>query len=176
MNPHLRSADLTLLHPLFLEAVQEVFKDLHALGIPFEPFEAVRSPERQTDLYAQGRFGQVGPVVTKAKAWESLHQYGFALDCVPRIDNVWSWDSSGDRAGWWDKLEQIAPKHGLRTLNFERPHIEWPVAWEDLKAGKYPGGGSDEWAENLAATMAAWKASGQVAIVPPPVPARPGIA
>lgn len=53
-------------------------------------FESYRSPARQDFLYAQGR-GKPGPVVTKAKAWQSWHQYGLAVDLAVRVDGQWSW-------------------------------------------------------------------------------------
>ena len=48
-------------------------------GVPFRLVEGYRSPERQTELFNQR------PKVTNAKAGESLHQYGVALDIYPTL-------------------------------------------------------------------------------------------
>ena len=54
-NPCARNNDLQLLHPRVREAVIQVQAGLNSEGIPFRAFEAFRFPERQADLYAQGR-------------------------------------------------------------------------------------------------------------------------
>ena len=41
-----------------------------------EPFEGLRSPDRQAHLLSKG--------TTKAGPWKSAHQYGLAVDFVPR--------------------------------------------------------------------------------------------
>ena len=72
-----------------------------------------RSPEEQDALYAQGRTKK-GAKVTNSKAWQSIHQYGFAIDIVIMYDNDGdgkfeevSWDTKrdGDKDGVADWLE-----------------------------------------------------------------------
>ena len=50
----------------------------------------LRSPATQERLWQQGRTPKgnvVGHTVTNARAWQSIHNYGFAVDCVLIEDN-----------------------------------------------------------------------------------------
>ncbi len=51
------------------------------LGADFRITEGYRSPERQNELYAQGRT-KPGPIVTNARGGQSKHQTGRAIDIV----------------------------------------------------------------------------------------------
>src|SRR5438093_661694 len=104
VNPHARNADLALLHPDFRNAVQLVLASLDTQKIPFALFEGYRYPERQADLYGQGRTSP-GKIVTYAPPWRSYHQYGLAVDLVLNVDGKWSWDTSGAKASWWKQMQ-----------------------------------------------------------------------
>lgn len=80
-----RQSDLGVLHPVVRDAVERVIAQLQAEQIPFQVFEAYRSPQRQRMLFAQGRTAP-GDIVTKARPWSSYHQFGLAVDFVLRID------------------------------------------------------------------------------------------
>jgi hypothetical protein len=67
-----RHNDILHLHPVVRTAVVNVFVQLQAEGVPFRIFEAFRFPERQADLYAQGRT-KPGDIVTYALPWSSYH-------------------------------------------------------------------------------------------------------
>ena len=54
-NSSKRDADISLLHPAIRTKVQLILDQLHQESIPFEVFEAFRTPERQAELFAQGR-------------------------------------------------------------------------------------------------------------------------
>lgn len=175
VNAHARSADLALLHPTFRKAVTAVIAQLNGEKIPFQVFEAFRYPERQADLFAQGRTAP-GAKVTNAQPWSSYHQYGLGADFVLFIDGKWSWDTSGPRAAWWDRLQAVGRANGLEALSFEKPHLQLAgTSTAALVAGNYPAGGDDSWAENLDAVIMAWR--GQPAAPKrPPVPQRPSMA
>lgn len=165
-NPHARSADPALLHPVFRKAVQQVLASLAQQQIPFALFEGFRYPERQADLYAQGRSAP-GRIVTYASPWRSYHQFGLGVDLVLQIDGQWSWDTSGAKAAWWQRMQATGKEFGLAPLEFELPHLQWAgTSSNALAGGVYPAGGDDAWAENLDAAILAWKGD-------PPAPPRP---
>lgn len=172
--PHARSADVALLHPVFRAAVIDVHNRLTAEGIPFKVFEAFRYPERQADLYAQGRT-KPGAIVTKARPWTSYHQYGLAVDFVLYENGKWSWETAGAKRKWWQRMQDLGREMGLEALSFELPHLQLAgLKIESLLAGEYPAGGDDSWAENVDAAIRGWRGRGNVP-PPPPVPERPAM-
>lgn len=78
-RPGLEAAnrDWSRLDPHFMAVVLKVFARLEARGYPFTLLEGYRSPERQDAL------ADAGPQVTNARAFQSKHQYGLALDAAP---------------------------------------------------------------------------------------------
>src|SRR5689334_16310672 len=116
-DPFTRNTSLDGLHPTFRAAAQIVLQRLAAENIPFRIFEAFRSPQRQAFLYAQGRT-RPGAIVTKARPWQSYHQYGLAADFVLFENNAWSWDTSTAKKQWWDRLVAIGREAGLESLSF----------------------------------------------------------
>lgn len=89
--------------------------------------EVLRSPERQTELYAQGRT-KPGKIVTNAKAWGSAHQYGLAVDMCLIIDGKEaSWDTVADhdRDGIADWMECVAV--------FDKYGWEWAGRWKSFR-------------------------------------------
>jgi peptidoglycan L-alanyl-D-glutamate endopeptidase CwlK len=81
-----------------------------------------RSPEEQDALYAIGRT-KPGRKVTNAKAGQSAHNYGLALDFVPMENGKPVWDE-GHNA--WRKAGNLAPSFGL----------EWAGTWPTFR--EYP--------------------------------------
>lgn len=172
---HSRDTNLDHLHPAVRDACSKILADLAAASLPFELFEAFRTPERQAFLYAQGRTTP-GPIVTKARPWGSYHQYGLAIDLVLKLNGQWSWSTSGAHKQSWDRMNAIGQQHGLEPLSWEKPHLQLAgLDIDDLKGGDFPTGGDATWAENLEAAIAGW--SGSPAAPPPPedAPHRPAI-
>lgn len=163
-----RDRELARLHPVVRHAIGETLTVLAKDGIPFRLFEGYRTPERQAHLYAQGRT-RPGGIVTKAEPWESYHQYGLACDLVLFENGAWSWDASGAKAKSWDRMKEVAAKHGLRTLDFERPHVEFKgPKWQDLQLGRgLPEDGDDDWYENLTASASRWRQMARKPLGPP---------
>ena len=89
----------------------------------FRPFEAYRSAEDQEAARARG--------ASKAKAWQSAHQVGLAVDFVPYSASIgWNWDENADYA----YLRAAARRFGLDVpITWDRVHVEHP-AWAELKA------------------------------------------
>jgi len=61
-------------HPDIIEFERVFIKRMSKLGVPMFAHEMVRTAERQDDLYALGN--------SRAKAGQSAHQYGCAVDIV----------------------------------------------------------------------------------------------
>lgn len=166
--------DLSHLHPLFRSRVVALQSSLAAESIPLAVFEAGRSPFRQAELYASGRAPDMpGATKTRAKAWQSFHMYGLAVDMVFRGPNGWTWTEP--KPGMWKRYRELAALRGLRSLSFEQPHVELPVSLGDLLAGRYPLGGDETWATWLAAQIRAWGFTARTVhgIEHPPAPPVP---
>lgn len=107
------------------EGLAAVLKDQFETGqikTLFLPFEGYRAPERQNYLFHVKK-------TTKARAFQSAHNYGLAVDYVPFVKGDWSWDESHD----WDALDFCARQRGLmRPIKWDRPHIEHPI-WYAVK-------------------------------------------
>lgn len=134
-----RSIDLELLHPAcrndFRELyiyLQNAFKSGECRS-DFRVFEAYRHPVRQKYL-----LGQVPPV-TKAGPFQSAHNFGMAVDFVPRIfvggNYQYSWDDEHDWA-FLSRASSILKCNceGLSTpIKWDRPHVEHSI-FKKLKA------------------------------------------
>lgn len=109
--------DVSHLYPVFADLVKKGVASANAAGYPIAVFEAYRSPGRQDWLYAQGRT-RPGNVITQAKAWESAHQAGVAVDLALYKDGKWSWDFTAKQ------LHPFFVALGLETLSFEVAHVQ----------------------------------------------------
>ena len=166
-----RDNALEKLHPDVRDRVTRTVAQLNNENIPFRVFEASRTPERQADLYAQGRT-KPGLKVTNAQPWQSYHQYGLAADLVLFESNTWSWSDAGARRAWWDRMTVVARTMGLETLNFERPHVQLAgVQLAQLRQGQYPAGGDATWFDTLSENIRRWRTSGRTPDAPPPLDA-----
>ena len=134
-----RHSDLHLLHPAFERTLAAVVEDCDAKDLQLRVFETIRSPGRQEELFRRGRdpdAADYGRTVTKARAYESAHQYGLAADLVFWVGGRWSWEPPKGKPGAWDTFQAIARDHGLVTLTFERPHVQVKAFnWRDLERG-----------------------------------------
>ena len=100
----------------------------------FEPFEGLRSPDRQNHLLAEG--------TTKARPWQSPHQFGFAVDFVPKVlkfspnredASRWQWHWPAAEHDDWKVLSELAVHHGLSTpITWDKPHVEHPH-WREMR-------------------------------------------
>ena len=93
----------------------------------FKPFEGFRSNDRQEYLFRVEK-------TTKARAWQSAHNYGLAVDFVPLRDpasaaDTWDWSNHHD----WQTLKEIATASGLLApIDWDKPHICHPI-WFAIK-------------------------------------------
>lgn len=92
--------------------------------VRFTVFETYRSPQRQNELYSKKK--------TRAKAWQSAHQFGLAMDVVPLNglgQPYWPEPSSP----MWDVLQAKAEELGLcADLPGDRCHVYHP-SWLDVR-------------------------------------------
>ena len=121
--------DTAQLYPPFLAKLRAVLEEAQATQRSYWVVEGFRSYGRSEELYAQGRTTP-GPIVTRARAGQSAHNFGIAADLVL--------DGYIDRAGLqpdyrpasYDILGHLAPKHGLvwgGSWTFkDLPHVQWP--------------------------------------------------
>ena len=107
---------LATLHPTMIEAAREALAQADAEGLRPIISETLRSPARQDQLYAQGRTAP-GSIVTKARAWESAHQYGLALD----VTTSYGYGSEQQR-----RLHSLGAAYGFLTISWDLPHWEHP--------------------------------------------------
>lgn len=98
---------------------EQLRRELALQGIGVKILEGDRSAERQAELYAQGR-SRPGAIVTRARPWESAHQWGLALDVVPVPDTAVNWKilRSTARALGFGLLGEWDPGH--------LEHPQWP--------------------------------------------------
>lgn len=105
-------------------ASQFVARVEQELGIQLRVADGYRSFAEQDALYAQGRNGNPGGVVTNARAGQSYHNYGVAFDVVElRPDGSVSWDTD------WEAIGRIGESMGLEwggrwTGLVDRPHFQ----------------------------------------------------
>ena len=114
------------LHPSLEPALGLLRAELAKRGIQLAILETVRSPERQAQLYAQGRTAG-GKIVTYAKPYESPHQWGLAVDVKPIPDTAANWREvrhQATRIGW-GLLGEWDPGH--------LQHPAWPRVLAEIR-------------------------------------------
>ncbi len=97
----------------------------HKLGIKLQVVQSLRTNDEQSALYAKGRT-EPGPIVTNAKAGQSSHNFGLAIDVFPVFDDgKVHFEPKYDNKNI-ELLKQVAPiakKHGF----------EWGGDWKSFK-------------------------------------------
>lgn len=117
------SERVNTLHPYIRESAVETLamieEDLKKRNCWYRVIvtQALRTFERQAELYARGRTA-AGPRVTNARAGDSMHNYGFALDIA---------------------LIDITKNKG--NIIWDETRIEWRVAAQIFKQEKWTWGG-----------------------------------
>ncbi len=125
------------LDPRFQPIAQSFLDDCKQANIDLLVTCTLRPPWEQQALYAQGRT-MPGRIVTNAKAGQSAHNYGFAIDVVPMVAGKPDWDGSHPI---WDLVGKAGITRGLVWYGLpdakfhEKPHFEFP-GWESLVNGR----------------------------------------
>ncbi len=120
------------LHPIIRDEVREIYEtitnSLTAKGIVCRFTSTYRTRAEQNALYAQGRTDKTKPIVTMAKAGESYHNYGLAIDiCLIKNGVEASWDFSKD----WDG-DGVADLMEVIHI-FQMNGWEWAGNWKTFK-------------------------------------------
>ena len=112
------------LHPKIRNAAKEfILRAEKDLGIKLRLVSGLRTWEEQNELYAKGRTAG-GNVVTNAKAGDSLHNYGLALDVVEIKDGQALWNNPN-----WKKIANLGKSLGFDWGGdwsgfSDKPHFE----------------------------------------------------
>lgn len=122
-----RRINLDLLYPPLLSKYLALLARCRDRGADYFAISGYRSPDEQTALYLQGRT-LPGPVVTNARAYRSLHNYGLAVDSCRDADAT----REGLQPSWQHAdylvLREEGAKDGLTPLSFEDPHVQLDIA------------------------------------------------
>jgi peptidoglycan L-alanyl-D-glutamate endopeptidase CwlK len=88
---------LATVNPSLVGKVRAAADQLAANGTYLLVVSGLRTAAEQDALYAQGRNGVAGHIVTKARAGFSMHNYGLAVDVVPYLSGQTgqvNWDAN----------------------------------------------------------------------------------
>lgn len=111
--------NLNDLHPIVRDKAEQALAECKAKGIDVLVTCTLRTGEEQNQLFAQGRT-EPGRVITNARAGQSMHQYGCALDIYPVIGG--KPDFTGTRPEW----------HVIAGI-FKSLGFEWGFDWPRFK-------------------------------------------
>ncbi len=106
------------------KAVQ-LLRDAWAVGVPLVVTDGYRSPKMQAALYAQGRNGVPGPIVTNAPPGYSWHEYRKAFDVGVLANGRPTWPND---VALWQRIGAVGKRLGLEwggdsTTFVDRPHF-----------------------------------------------------
>ena len=127
---------LSTLQPAMRPLVQTLLDNCEAAGIPCDLVQGARSYAEQQKVYDQGRTAP-GPIVSNAPPGDSYHNFGLAVDLVPRVyKSLPNWNPTGP---YWAQVGQIGEALGLtwggRFSRPDKPHFELEAApLSELKA------------------------------------------
>lgn len=132
--------DTTILagvHPALVAKLQQVYAAMAAIGAPMRPTDGLRTTGQQTLLFAKGRFGDTGPIVTHCDGLHVLsnHQkkadgFGHAVDsCFTGPDPYLEKHPKGQDL--WAAYGACCKALGLKwggefTTLVDKPHCELP--------------------------------------------------
>lgn len=117
---------IKLLHPAVRQEAGRIYADICSAmpaGVVCRFTHTLRTNAEQDALYAQGRT-KPGPVVTYAKAGESYHNYGLAIDFVLIVNGKVSWTVDKN----WMAVIAIFESYGWKSGHYwekkDSPHVE----------------------------------------------------
>jgi peptidoglycan L-alanyl-D-glutamate endopeptidase CwlK len=103
--------------------------DMHAAGIDYILTCTERYYSEQDALYAQGRNGNPGRIVTNARGGQSAHQYRLAYNLVIMVNGKPDWHAEHPD---WDRAIKMAEARGMQSLRpMESAHLQHPN-WKQL--------------------------------------------
>lgn len=132
--------NLNTLHPKFRQSAIDAWTEAQAAmpaNVKIVVVQGLRTFAESDALYAQGRTAP-GPIVTKAEAGQSYHNYGLAFDFAMITDG-----KDDEQVGPnWLKVVAIMKAHGMTWGGefpegfHDNPHFENKLShnWRDLQA------------------------------------------
>lgn len=128
------------IRPAVTEAVDKADQELKG-SAKIVLVQGTRTFPEQEALYAQGRTNKKLPKVTNAKAGQSYHNYGLAVDfCLQLNGKDISWDTvkdwDGDGVPDWNEVVRIFESYGFfwgKAFN-DLPHLEkrFGIHWKEM--------------------------------------------
>ncbi len=120
--------ELDRVHPELARRINLMAQALARRGIQIRVTSGLRTFAEQDVLYEQGRT-RPGNIVTKARAGQSNHNYGLAVDVVPLVNGRPNWNAPGEV---WQAIGEEGRGAGLSWGGDWRgfvdlPHFELPV-------------------------------------------------
>ena len=119
------------LYPAFADRIRWLLMTCEGLGMKLCILQGMRTLEEQERLYAQGRTAD-GPRVTDARAGQSFHNFGLAVDLVDfsASGNKDTYEPSDFDHTNYQKIAELAASRGIEwgglfRTNVDRPHLEW---------------------------------------------------
>jgi peptidoglycan L-alanyl-D-glutamate endopeptidase CwlK len=99
---------LAQLHPKVRDVFRAFIEEIEtAFNTTYRITQGLRTFAEQQALYEQSRNGSGKPWATNAKAGQSYHNYGLAIDIVELVNSKPNWQMNTTR------LQPYATKHGL---------------------------------------------------------------
>lgn len=128
MSDNISIKRIALLHPKLRSEAADILIECEKANVGIRITSSFRTPEEQDGLYALGRTVKGKSIVTNAKAWQSYHQYGLAVDiCLYHKDGSISYsnieDLDNDKIADWDEVTKI----------FKAKGWEWAGDWKTFK-------------------------------------------
>lgn len=125
------SRSLNDLRPEFAVKAKAWLQRCKSANLDILVYCTFRSMGEQDELYTHGRTVP-GAIVTNAKAGQSAHNYGLALDFVPLLNGRPQWAAGN---GLYLLAVQLAADAGMESLAHssfpEWPHLQMP-GWREL--------------------------------------------
>lgn len=114
---------MNTLHDCIKPLVRRFLEICAEAGIVLRITAAFRTPEEQNVLFSIGRTTKLdSPTVTDARAWQSYHNYGLAIDVVPLVDGKPVWNNQE----LWNTIGKIGEELGFEWANRWRRRRELP--------------------------------------------------
>jgi hypothetical protein len=125
------------MQPLVQRKAEAVLAEMKRLGHEVRIVQGYRSIAEQNRLYAQGRNGNPGAIVTNAQGGYSFHNYGVAVDFIFRREGY------NASKSLWQLLGKVGKAQGFEWGGdwkgfVDRPHFELPLGYtvKDFRDGK----------------------------------------
>ena len=124
------------LYSNFAMLMEQFLAEMEKANMPMRFTAGIRTAEQQEKLYEQGR-AHPGKIVTNARAWETSHNYGLAVDVCFRGKDPYAELSPKS----WETVAILCEKFGLEWGGSwkkfpDKPHIQclYGFTVKELKA------------------------------------------